>query len=411
MQSETESHLYPEVNEKQPLLIQENDETPADSKTKEVKEKTYYECFFIVMPLFCGYACLFALQHEIKQVYNIADNNSELSHLYGIAASLVYVGNLIFRLGHNFFFWFMEPRTRVIVSMVSMTCSMLIICLIFFAFSHPSLAWVFVAYAFGGIAIGTFESNILSTIAPLGKSTKLWAIIAIPVGILSITVGGFALLQAGVHPGFIYLGVLIFLLFGLLLYIFRIYRLNLISNAITIREFFHQLKQWRQWLPMIKWHSLALMIDMLCVSLFSPGVMLYIYDQKYVNFPWFHGKLQKDWLFVIYDASFFIGDTLSRKIFYPVRIILPFFFLAFAAAGIGCALSNISFLVPFCGLFVSFCNGSIYAQANRNIDANVDKRYSLIAFSFWLFIGDIGSVVGSNLIPYISVDIKNLYHH
>jgi hypothetical protein len=33
----------------------------------------------------------------------------------------------------------------------------------------------------GGVGIGTFESNLLSTIAPLGKRTKLWAIVGMPV--------------------------------------------------------------------------------------------------------------------------------------------------------------------------------------------------------------------------------------
>jgi len=415
-------HLYPNEalinDERVPLIVDDalskdkismiEGGTPSQSVTKE---KTYFEVFFIVMPLFCGYACLFALQREIKTKYNIKDNSSELSHLYGVAASLVYIGNFIFRLGHNIFFCFMQPKNRVIISMISMSLSMGTISLIFFALKDPSLAWVFVAYAFGGIGIGTFESNILSTIAPLGKSTKLWAIIAIPTGILSITVGGFFMLQLGVHPGFIYVGVLCYLVLGLIIYLARIYRMPIINNTISISEFFQQLREWRQWLPKIGMHSIALLVDMFCVSMFSPGMMLYIYDSKYVAFPWFHGRLPTDWLFVIYDAAFFIGDSLSRKIFFQVKIIFPLLFWIIGAAGVACAVSNVSFLVPFCALFVSFCNGSIYAQANRKIDSTIDKKYSLIAFSFWLFIGDIGSVIGSNLISYLSVDIHNLYHH
>jgi len=73
-------------------------------------------------------------------------------------------------------------------------------------------------------------------------------------------------------------------------------------------------------------------------------------------------------------------------------------------------MSNISFFVFFCTFLIAFGNGSIYAQANRQIDQLVDKEFSLIAFSFWLFIGDIGSVTGSNLISYLSVSIKHWYH-
>ena len=33
---------------------------------------------------------------------------------------------------------------------------------------------------------------------------------------------------------------------------------------------------------------------------------------------------------------------------------------------------------------------------------NVDKKYNLIALSVWLCVGDLGSVIGSNLISFVS---------
>lgn len=406
-----------EEGEQQRLLEASNLEiktTPSEVVLEnEAHLKAKYEIFLVVMPLFCGYACLFALQRKVKEQYGIEDSSSGLSHLFGVAASLVYVGNFVFRLGHNILFFYFTPKARVLISMFSMAISMAIITCIFFLLKHPSLGWVFAAYAFGGIGIGTFESNLLSTITPLGKATKFWAILAIPTGILSITVGGFLLLLAGVDAGFIYLGVLVYIIIGLFVFVWRFYRLpSSNNNAITIQEFIHQIIHIKHWFPQIGLHSFALMIDMFCVSMFSPGVMLYVYDNEYVTFPYFgkNAKFATNWLFVIYDAAFFLGDTLSRRIFYPIKVIkIPFVFIIFAALGIGCALSNLAVLVPFCGFLVAFCNGSIYAQANRQIDTTVDRRYNLIAFSFWLFIGDIGSVLGSNVIQYVSVDIKNLY--
>jgi MFS family permease len=292
--------------------------------------------------------------------------------------------------------------------MVSMGLSMAIITCIFFFMKHPHLAWVFLAYGLGGLGIGTFESNLLSTIAPLGKRTKLWAIIGIPVGVNIITVGGFILLEVGLFPGYIFLGVLVFDVVGIGMFMWRIWKDAGTGNAVSLMEFFHQIKHWKHWFPQIKWHCLALMIDMLAVSLFSPGVMLYIYDQKYVSFGGL--KLPKDWLFAIYDACFFIGDTSSRKIFYLVRTIFPLLFLIFTIVGAGIGLSNVIYIIFLCPFLVAFCNGSIYTQANRHIDTKVPKEYSLIAFSFWLFLGDIGSVVGSNLISYINVEVRRLYH-
>jgi len=318
------------------------------------------------------------------------------------------MGNFIMRLGHNIVFGYFYPRTRVVISMISMGISMSIICCIFFFMKSPHLIWVFLAYAFGGIGIGTFESNLLSSIVPLGKKTKLWAILGIPVGINIITVGGFILLEFGIFAGYIYLGVLILDIIGIGLFFWRIYRDAGTGNAISISDFFHQIKQWRKWFPQIKWHSLALLIDMFGVSMFSPGVMLYIYDQKYVSFKAF--QLQSDWLFSIYDAFFFLGDTSSRKIFYLVKTVFPLFFLVFTVIGAAAGLSNFIYIIFLCPLLVAFCNGSIYSQANRHIDTKVPKEFSLIAFSFWLFIGDIGSVLGSNLISYVNVEVKRLYH-
>lgn len=99
---------------------------------------------------------------------------------------------------------------------------------------------------------------------------------------------------------------------------------------------------------------------MFCVSLFSPGVELYIYDHPYVS--WFHTILSNNWLFAIYNASFFLGDTLSRRIFYRVKIIFPFFFLIFSIIGIVCGLSNIPELIPICAFLIAFCNGSMYPK-------------------------------------------------
>jgi len=374
-------------------------------------QKPKYDIFFVVMPVFCGYACLFALQAQVKSEYGIANNASPLSHEFSVAASLVYIGNFVFRLGHNVFFAPFQPRTRVIISMISMSFSMALICIVFYFLKNANLGWVFAAYAFGGMSIGTFESNLLSTITPIGKRTKFWAILAIPTGILSVTVGGFALLQAGLHASYIYLFVAVYNLFGALLFILRFYRHPSANmNAISLRDFIQQLLEFREWLPQIAWHSIALLGDMFCVAMFSPGVILYIYSAPYISFPWFHSKLSKDWLFCAYDAGFFLGDFLSRRIFYPVRIVFPLVFWIFASIGVAAALCSFSFFVPFAGFFVAFCNGSIYSQANRRIDTTVDKKYNLIAFSFWLFIGDIGSVIGSNSIPYVKDRVTSMYH-
>jgi len=73
-------------------------------------------------------------------------------------------------------------------------------------------------------------------------------------------------------------------------------------------------------------------------------------------------------------------------------------------------LIDITILVPLTALGVSFANGSLYTQTNRLIDKEVPEKYNLVALSFWLFVGDIGSVLGSNTISFLSTWIKELYN-
>lgn len=96
--------------------------------------------------------------------------------------SCLYLGNLVFRLMHNIVFACLIPRHRVFVSFILMACSMSILGVFVFLLEIKQMAIVFAAYFMGGVSIGTFESNLLSSISPLGHATKTWAVIGIPVG-------------------------------------------------------------------------------------------------------------------------------------------------------------------------------------------------------------------------------------
>merc|ERR1719265_2202241 len=73
-------------------------------------QRAYWESFFVVLPVFCGYAALFGLQHEIKVKLGIADTSSPLSHAFGFATSFLYIGNLVMRFAHNIVFGCVSPR-------------------------------------------------------------------------------------------------------------------------------------------------------------------------------------------------------------------------------------------------------------------------------------------------------------
>ena len=83
-------------------------------------------------------------------------------HIFGVACSMLYLGNLFFRLGHNVVFGFLTSRMRVVLSMTSMALSMWTVFSIFVWFRDPSYVWmVFLGYGFGGLAIGMSGSSLL----------------------------------------------------------------------------------------------------------------------------------------------------------------------------------------------------------------------------------------------------------
>jgi len=81
----------------------------------------------------------------------------------------------------------------------------------------------------------------------------------------------------------------------------------------------------------------------------------------------------------------------------------PLWFLILSGIGAAGCLSKIAFVAPVGIFLVFYANGSVYATSTRHIDTHVAKQYNLTALSFWLFIGDIGSVIGSNVLSYIQV--------
>lgn len=53
------------------------------------------------------------MQREVEQaMYGDPEDEPKI---FGHATSMLYVGNLVFRLGHNIVFWFGGPRTRVVI--------------------------------------------------------------------------------------------------------------------------------------------------------------------------------------------------------------------------------------------------------------------------------------------------------
>lgn len=122
------------------------------------------------------------MEDNIKAAGTTMDDptRSSFEQQFKHAATFNYIGNLVFRLAHNIVFACIVPRYRVYVSLLCMMTSMGMIGVGVYGFGGTSLAWVYGSYVLGGIAIGTFESNLLASISTLGHDTKLWAIAGMP---------------------------------------------------------------------------------------------------------------------------------------------------------------------------------------------------------------------------------------
>lgn len=111
--------------------------------------------------------------------------------------------------------------------------------------------------------------------------------------------------------------------------------------------------------------------------------------------------MKTDWFFVIYNCFTLAGDSFSRKIAYRMKPRHPAVYLLCSVAGAAICLSKIPVIAPIGIFLVFFANGSIYAASTRYIDTHILKEFNLVALSVWLFVGDIGSVIGSNVLTYI----------
>ena len=138
--------------------------------------KVYREVIFVTIAVFMGYASLVVVQKKLYNQYE-SNNGGSLTKLeteiFEHGTSLVYFGNLCFRLLHNVVFAKITPRSRVVLSLILIAVSMSLLVFMYFIILSTWVGWTYIAYLCGGVAIGSFESNLLSTITPLGPDTKV----------------------------------------------------------------------------------------------------------------------------------------------------------------------------------------------------------------------------------------------
>eukprot|EP00420_Gonyaulax_spinifera_P031010 CAMPEP_0197882396 /NCGR_PEP_ID=MMETSP1439-20131203/9565_1 /TAXON_ID=66791 /ORGANISM="Gonyaulax spinifera, Strain CCMP409" /LENGTH=238 /DNA_ID=CAMNT_0043502051 /DNA_START=17 /DNA_END=733 /DNA_ORIENTATION=+ len=229
----------------------------------------------------------------------------------------------------------------------------------------------------------------------------------IPVGVTLVLVGGFFLMGPPLNLPVtsLYLGVAVGLMFGMAVLGLRIPAAKIDPSASTkgqigIRKFARDFRQYRLWLPQLWHYPLATMVDMFTLSCFSPGVALYIYDQKTVSLG-FGLVLQTDSFFAAYNTTNMLGGLLGRWMSYKLTPRHPLVYTVFNLVGVLLLLSRVPSLAALSTFLVMLGDGLIYGTISRYVDTAVPKEFNLTALSYWFFVGDFGSVLGSNMISYV----------
>lgn len=379
----------------------------------------YRSAIFATIPVFSAYASMITLQRGIKEKLDITDADKTQSDLFGSAVGSVYLGNLIMRLMHNVVLSFLVPRQRVMLAYVLVALGNMLIVAPYWWFESKSLVWVWVAYITAGLGIGSFESNVMSTLSVLGHETKSWAVIGLPVGFQSVATGFYAIFaiwpDVPVLHAIPYVIIAGLNVLGLLFFTFLLPTkfAGYAAGNDNVVKFKQDLLQWRDWLPRCKFQAIALFCDMTCVSFFS-SVVYYIYDLDDIPlWPYASATIPKNGFQVWFNLLAFLGDLTGRRVAYgdpatnPLSRLLkhrnPLWYLLFSLLGGALILSKTALCAPFGMFFVMWANGLTYAASTRHIDDVVDDRYILVALSVWLFVGDVGSYSASQVVQPIQI--------
>ncbi|OHS98779.1 major facilitator superfamily transporter [Tritrichomonas foetus] len=408
-----------EINHDESIVNIDDDASLSTLETQEVenlkKKATYRIAFFISIPAFMGYACCFSLQKRLSYVFGLTEgvSGTRLSFIYGIGVSFVFFFNLIFRvLGHNIIFGFLHPRNRVIAAFFSLIIGMILLSVLSLQNTTQNVIWVFICYAFVGACGGSFGPNMLTVVNNLGD-TRLYVVLAMPSGVACITIVSFVLMAIGIPFQAFYIVTAVLSVISMITYLFTIYPANkkFESSAphqtkFDFKSFLNDLKEIKTWFPKIWKHAFVFLINMICISMFNPGCTLYAYQNR-VTFRLLNVIVKHELFMFLYNLGGFIGDFFSRKVMNKKRIVSPILFFVLHLFGITINLSLIPEIAPFAAFMFMWANGGLYVQSTKLISELFKENYHLTATSTWLFIGDVGSTSGSNLIqpirPYIDL--------
>jgi len=367
-------------------------------QSEDIEPKVVWEGFFVVLPVYSGYASLFGLQHVVKQHLDIRDGESSASTAFGFTVALLYACNFAARLLHRVILSSLHIRHRVLLAMFLMTMAMIVLAVPVMTFGSKNLSWAVLAYMLGGFSIGAFDPNFLSSITPLGHRTKQVAISAIPVGISTLLICSFFSLgpPLSVRPALVYAALTVELVVGMLIFSFRVpdASVNFDNQAVGLHKLAYDMRSFRDWLPGVWSPTFAFGLDMFAIAAFSPGIALYMYNTPTLQvLPWL--EMPTDSFFAMYSAFSMLGSIIGRNASYKVDPRHPAVYLVLTLCGVWMLLRSVPLLALASTFFIYLGDGLIYGSISRYIDSQVSGKFNLSAITVWCILGDIGAVFGA----------------
>jgi hypothetical protein len=353
--------------------------------------------------MFAGYASLFALQRQVKQIVKISDDDNSSSFEFGVMIAMLYIGNLVFRLCNGYVFKSLKPLKRCLAGILLMISALTIltICDMLHKWYNitPSMLIIGLAYSFGGAGIGTFEPNMLEAISQFNTSEKRFASLGIPAGVGTITIGGFLLLSLNVPLYVVYITVILMLFLGSIGSSLYLSKHNKTIDPGYVKPLLidNPYENKRS----MSWYYISIFIDMLGVSLFSPGVMLYLLDHNSMTFL----KVKRTQYFMIYGICTTLGGLFGRWIGFTLRKSYnPLLLVLVVIIGmvIDLALAIYNPIFGWLAGFLVLCgNALLYNQSWSYLGTKNTNKTGVTLYSKWLFVGDLGSTIGTIIMALI----------
>jgi len=304
---------------------------------------------------------------------------------------------------------------RVYLSMTLIFIGTIIPPLFVFNLQCHWIGTVFISYGLSGIGLGVFECTFLAVITPLGKLTKAWAIMGIPMGFGIVNILGLLCTSAGMPVSLLYWYIVLMVPLG----VFALVRYGPGSQnepscvlgrpSGQQRNLAAALRDCSSWLPLMLPHIVAKVVVNFVMENATP-VNYYTYNAKEVPL-WgpedSNVLIPHDMYFAALGIFVLLGDTLSRRV--TASLELPTYIgnVLLLLSAVVCSVvgfyleSWAEAFLAWWGIFFAFWgNGMVYGASAKYIDNALPKQYNLAAYSLWCFMGDIGGILGG-----VTVDI------